>query len=195
MRKLIVSEFLTLDGVMQAPGGADEDTEGGSVHGGWTNAYWHDDIGEHLGSAISGSGAWLLGRKTWHIHGDAFEPMTGDDFVDVMNAMPKYVVSTTLTDASAWRNSTLIARDVVEKVRELKAQPGKDIYVDGSHELVRALAGHDLVDEYSLLIYPISLGSGKKLFPEGHRVNLRLVESRPFPTGVMLMRYEPDRSA
>ncbi len=195
MRKLVVSEFVSLDGVMQAPGGADEDTEGGFAHGGWTLPYWHDDIGAHFFAAITQSDALLLGRKTWQIHGGAFEPMTGDDFADVLNTMPKYVVSTTLTPASAWRNSTLIARDVVEDVRALKARSGKDIYVDGSSVLAQTLAQHDLVDEYSLLVYPVVLGSGKKLFPDGLRVNLRLLESRPFPSGVVLMRYAAERPA
>lgn len=195
MRKLVVSEFVSLDGVMQAPGGADEDTEGGFTHGGWTHPYWHDDIGAHFFESISESDALLLGRKTWQIHGGAFEPMTGDEFADVLNSMPKYVVSTTLTSASAWRNSTLIASNVVEEVRALKAQPGKDIYIDGSSVLVQTLARHDLVDEYSLLVYPLVLGSGKKLFPDGLRVNLRLVESRPFPSGVVLMRYAAERPA
>ena len=195
MRKLVVSEFVTLDGVMQAPGGPDEDTEGGFVHGGWTLPYWHDDIGAHFFEAISQSDALLLGRKTWQTHGAAFEPMSGDVFADVLNGLSKYVVSTTLADASAWRNSTLIARNVVEEVRALKARPGKTIYIDGSSVLVHTLARHELVDEYSLLVYPIVLGSGKKVFPDGLRVNLRLVESRPFPSGVVLMRYEPERLA
>jgi len=193
MRKLVVSEFVTLDGVMQAPGGADEDTEGGFTHGGWTHPYWHDDIGAHFGESISQADALLLGRKTWQIHGGAFETMEGEEFVDRLNAMPKYVVSTTLTDASAWRNSTLIKDNVVDEVRALKAQDGKNIYVDGSSDLVHTLAKHDLVDEYSLLVYPVVLGSGKKVFPDGERVNLRLVESRPFLSGVVLMRYVPDR--
>ena len=195
MRKLVVSEFVSLDGVMQAPGGADEDTEGGFAQGGWTQAYWHDDIGAHFFQAITGCGAFLLGRKTWQIHGGAFESMDGDTFADVLNAMPKYVVSTTLADAAAWRNSTLISGDVVEAVRALKAEPGQDIYVDGSSVLVHTLAQHDLVDEYSLLVYPVALGGGKKLFPDGVRVNLRLVESRPFPSGVVLLRYVPERPA
>src|SRR5918992_1603914 len=143
MRKLIVSEFVTLDGVMQAPGGAEEDTEGGFVHGGWTHPYWHDDIGAHFGEAFAQADAFLLGRKTWQIHGGAFESMEGDEFADLLNAMPKYVVSTTLTDVSAWRNSTLISGNVVEEVRKLKEQPGKTIYVDGSSELVHTLAQHD----------------------------------------------------
>ena len=195
MRKVVVSEFMSLDGVIQAPGGAEEDMEGGFTQGGWTQPYWHDDIGAHFFQAITQCGAFLLGRKTWQIHGGAFEPMEGDDFADVMNAMPKYVVSTTLPDASAWRNSTLIASDVVEAVRALKAEPGKDIYVDGSSVLVHTLAQHDLVDEYSLLVYPVSLGGGKKLVPDGPRVNLRLLESRPFPSGVVLMRYAAEPPA
>ena len=140
--------------------------------------------------------ALLLGRKTWQGHAGAFEPMpAGDPFGDVMNGMPKYVVSTTLTSASAWRNSTLIARDVVEEVRALKARDGKNITTDGSSVLVHTLAWHDLVDEYSLLVYPLVLGSGKKVFADGPRVNLRLIESLPFPSGVVLMRYAVERPA
>jgi dihydrofolate reductase len=145
MRELIVAEFITLDGVIQAPGGADEDTEGGFKHGGWTWPYWHDDIGAHFSEAMAGADALLLGRKTWQIHGGAFEPMEGDEFADAMNAMPKYVASTTLDSAAAWRNSTLIRENVVEEVRRLKEQPGKNILLDGSSVLVQAL--HDLVDE------------------------------------------------
>src|SRR5207248_5833358 len=122
--------------------------------------------------------------------GGAFEPMpAGDPFGDVMNMMPKYVVSTTLTTTSAWRNSTLISGNVVEEVRALKAQPGKNILMDGSSVLVHTLAENDLIDEYSLWVYPVVLGSGKKLFPEGRRVNLRLIESKPLPSGVVLMHY------
>lgn len=189
MRELIVAEFMTLDGVIQAPGGADEDTEGGFAHGGWTWPYWHDDIGAHFFQAMSGADALLLGRKTWQIHGGAFEPMTDDPFADTMNNVRKYVVSRTLDSAAAWRNSTLIRDDVVEAVRALKAQSGKNILVDGSSVLVPLLAQHDLVDEYSLHVYPIVLGSGKKLFPDGKRQNLSLVEATPLPTGVVYMRY------
>jgi dihydrofolate reductase len=120
MRKILVSEFVSLDGVMQAPGGAEEDTEGGFAQGGWTQPYWHDDIGAHFFEEITQSDTLLLGRKTWQIHGGAFEPMAaGDPFGDVMNTMPKYVVSTSLTTASAWRNSTLIKSNAVEEVRAL----------------------------------------------------------------------------
>ena len=137
MRELVVAEFITLDGVIQAPGGAAEDTEGGFAHGGWTQPYWHDDIGTHFFEAMSQADALLLGRKTWQIHGGAFEPMTGDPFGDAMNNIRKYVVSTTLKSASAWRNSTLIRDNVVEAVRQLKQQPGKNILVDGSSVLTR----------------------------------------------------------
>jgi dihydrofolate reductase len=196
MRKIIVSEFVSLDGVMQAPGGADEDRDGGFAHGGWTWPYWHDEIGAHFGATMGECDAFLLGRKTWQGHGAAFEPMeAGDPFGDLMNAMPKYVVSTTLTSTSAWRNSTLIRDNVVAAVRDLKAQPGKHILIDGSSVLVQTLIPHDLVDEYHLLVYPVVLGGGKKIFPDDVRVNLRLLEARPIPSGVVLMRYAPERPA
>ncbi|GAB4194543.1 MAG: dihydrofolate reductase family protein [Roseiflexaceae bacterium] len=196
MRKIVVSEFVSLDGVIQAPGGAEEDTDGGFTHGGWTMPYWHDDIGESFGASMEQSDTILLGRRTWQIHGGAFEPMpAGDPFFDWMNNTPKYVVSTTLANADAWRNSTLIREDVVEQVRALKAQPGRDILTDGSSVLVQTLIQHDLVDEYRLAVYPVVLGGGKKLFPEGLRVNLRLLDARTLPTGVTLMRYVPDRPA
>ena len=194
MRKIIVSEFMSLDGVVQAPGGADEDTEGGFTRGGWTHPYWHDEIGVEFDHAMREADALLLGRKTWQIHGGAFEPMAeGDPFGDVMNAIPKYVVSTTLGDASAWRNSTLIKDNVVEQVRALKEQPGKNILIDGSSVLIHTLAHHDLVDEYHLMVYPLVLGGGKKLFADGAPLTLRLAEARPLPTGVVLMRYVVER--
>jgi dihydrofolate reductase len=189
MRELIVAEFITLDGVIQAPGGADEDTEGGFTHGGWTWPYWHDDIGAHFFQAMSQADALLLGRKTWQIHGNAFEPMAGDPFGDAMNNIRKYVVSTTLKSASAWQNSTIIRDNIVETVRKLKQQPGKNILVDGSSVLTQVLAQNDLVDEYSLHVYPLVLGGGKRLYPAGKRVDLKLVEASPLPTGVVFMRY------
>ena len=190
MREIIVAEFITLDGVIQAPGGVDEDTGGGFAHGGWTGPYWHDDIGAHFFQAMTQADAMLLGRKTWQIHGGAFEPMpVGNPFGDVMNGIRKYVVSTTLKSAVDWRNSTLISGNVVEAVRQLKQQPGKNIVVDGSSVLVHTLAQNDLIDEYSLHVYPLVLGSGKRLFPDGKRLNLKLVESQPLPTGVVFQRY------
>jgi dihydrofolate reductase len=191
MRKIIVAEFITLDGVIQAPGGAEEDTDGGFVHGGWTFPYWHDDIGKHFFQAMAQADTILLGRKTWQIHGGAFEPMpAGDPFGDVMNGIRKVVVSTTLKSADAWRNSTIIRSDVVEEVRRLKEQPGKNILIDGSSILIHTLAENDLVDEYSLHVYPLVLGRGKRLFPEGKRINLKLIESQPLPTGVIYQQYQ-----
>ncbi len=191
MRKIIVAEFITLDGVIQAPGGAQEDTDGEFSRGGWTWPYWHDDIGKHFFQTMANADALLLGRKTWQIHGGAFEPMPeSDPFGGPMNAIRKYVVSTTLKSTSSWRNSTLIGSDIVEEVRRLKQQPGKDILIDGSSVLVHTLVENDLVDEYALHVYPLVLGSGKRLFPEGKHVNLKLVESQALPTGVVFQRYQ-----
>jgi dihydrofolate reductase len=192
MRKLIVAEFITLDGVIQAPGAADEDTDGGFVHGGWTHPYWHDDIGKHFFQAMTEADAFLLGRKTWQGHGAAFDPMPeGDPFGDVMKSKKKYVVSTTLKSTSLWRNSTIISKNVVEEVRNLKAQEGLNIFLDGSSVLAHTLIENDLVDEYTLHVYPLVLGGGKRLFPEGKRVNLKLIESETLPTGVVYQRYQP----
>ncbi|MCB0165330.1 MAG: dihydrofolate reductase family protein [Anaerolineae bacterium] len=189
MRKLIVAEFVSLDGVMQAPGGAEEDMDGGFAHGGWTIPYWHDEIGAHFFQAMDDCDTFLLGRKTWEGH-SIFESMEeGNPFGDLMKAMRKYVVSTTLESADAWRNSTIIRKNVVEEVQKLKEQPGKNIYVDGSSVLVHTLAQHNLVDEYSFLVYPLVLGGGKRVFPENLHLNLELIETKPFPTGVVSMRY------
>jgi dihydrofolate reductase len=191
MRELIIAEFITFDGVIQAPGGADEDTDGGFTHGGWTQPYWHDAIGEHFFQAMSGADALLLGRKTWQIHGSAFESMEADPFASTLNNVRKYVVSTTLTSADAWRNSTLISGNVVEEIRKIKGEPGKNILLDGSSVLAHTLIENDLVDEFMLHVYPLVLGSGKRLFPDGKRVNLTLVESQTLPTGVVYQRYRP----
>ncbi|HEU4879066.1 MAG TPA: dihydrofolate reductase family protein [Gemmatimonadaceae bacterium] len=195
MRNIVVAEFITLDGVIQAPGGKDEDTEGGFVHGGWTVPYWHDDIGKHFFDAMSQADALLLGRRTWQIHGTAFEPMTKNPFADALNAVQKYVVSTTLNSASAWRNSTLIRDNVVQSIRELKNQPGKNILIDGSSVLNHTLIENDLADEFILHVYPLVLGSGKRLFPEGKQLDLTLVESSQLPTGVLYTRYRRSRGA
>lgn len=194
MRKLIVAEFITLDGVIQAPGSAEEDTEGGFRHGGWTHAYWHDDIGAHFFQAMMEADTLLLGRKTWQGHGAAFDPMPdGDPFGDVMKSRKKVVVSTTLQSTSLWRNSIIINGNVAEEVRRLKEQSGQNIVLDGSSVLAHTLIDNDLVDEYMLHVYPLVLGNGKRLFPEGKRVNLKLVESTALPTGVVFQRYLPDR--
>jgi dihydrofolate reductase len=190
MRKIVVAEFVSLDGVMQAPGGVDEDKDGGFAYGGWTRPYWHDDLGANFMQEISKCDTLLVGRKTWQTHAAAFEPMPeGDPFGNLQ----KIVVSTTLKSAVAWRNSTLITHNVVDEARKLKQQPGKNIYVDGSSVLVHTLVQNDLVDEYSLLVYPLVLGGGKRVFPEGFHVDLKLIETRHFPSGVVLLRYQPNR--
>src|SRR5262245_26662491 len=163
MRTLIVSEFVSLDGVMQAPGGKEEDLDGGFQHGGWTIPYWHDDIGKTFFEFMQSADALLLGRRTYVGHADAFEPLpAGDPFGDVINAPKKYVVSKTLQNPK-WRNTTIIRDNVVDAVRALKAEPGKNILTDGSSQLVHTLFEHDLVDELHLLVYPIVLGGGKRV--------------------------------
>ena len=189
MRKLIVHEFITLDGVIQAPGGADEDRDGGFAHGGWTVPYWHDDIGAAFGEVMKDVDAFLLGRRTYVTHADAFEPMpAGDPFGDLMNGPAKYVVSTTL-EKPRWRNTTIIRSDVVQAVRALKAQPGKNIISDGSSQLLQTLLANDLVDELRLSLYPLSVGGGKRLFPEGTPSRFTLVSAKPYPTGVVGLHY------
>ncbi len=193
MRKLIVSEFVSLDGVMQAPGGADEDTEGGFTHGGWTWPYWHDDIGNAFGALMQEVDAFLLGRKTYVIHANAFEPMKpGNRFGDMMNAPAKYVVSRTL-ERPIWRNTTIIRDDPAEAVRKLKAAPGKSIITDGSHTLVHTLLEHDLVDALHLLLYPVLLGAGKRLLPEGVHAAFKLRAATPYPSGVVGLHYDRAR--
>jgi len=193
MRKLIVSEFMTLDGVMQAPGGKDEDRDGGFEHGGWTLPYWHDDIGKSFGALMADTDAFLLGRRTYVTHAEAFEPLPpGDPFGDMMNAPKHYVVSRTLKDP-IWRNTTIIRDNVIESVRALKAEPGKNILTDGSSQLVHALFAHDLVDELHLLLYPLALGRGKRVLPEEGLTKFSLKSATPYPTGVVGLHYERQR--
>jgi dihydrofolate reductase len=190
MRKLIVHEFVTLDGIMQAPGGPDEDRDGGFAHGGWTHPYWHDDIGATFGALMQDVDAFLLGRRTYVAHAEAFEPMpAGDPFGDLMNAPAKYVVSRTLAEP-LWRNTTIIRDDIVGSVRALKASAGKSIVTDGSSQLVHTLIEHDLVDELFLHVYPLALGRGKRVFPEtGIARRFSLAQTRSYPTGVVGLHY------
>jgi dihydrofolate reductase len=193
MRKLIVHEFVTLDGVMQAPGGKDEDLDGGFAYGGWTIPFWHDDIGASFGALMQDVGAILLGRRTYVTHAEAFEPMPpGDPFGDMMNGPKKYVVSKTLTKP-IWRNTTIIRDNVLDEVRALKAGPGKNIVTDGSSQLVHALLTHDLVDELYLTLYPLVLGSGKRVLPEGLHTTFSLKAAKPYPTGVVGLHYVRQR--
>ena len=193
MRKLIVSEFVTLDGVMQAPGGKDEDRDGGFEYGGWTIPYWHDDIGKSFGEMMQGADTFLLGRRTYVTHAEAFEPMpAGNPFGDLMNPPKKYVVSKTLK-MPTWRNTTIIRDNPIEAVRALKAEPGKTIMTDGSSQLVHALLENDLVDELHLTQYPLTLGSGKRVVPNGLHTTFELESARPYPTGVLALHYTRKR--
>jgi dihydrofolate reductase len=189
MRKLIVHEFVTLDGVMQAPGGKDEDRDGGFEHGGWTLPYWHDDIGKNFVALMKDVDAFLLGRRTYVTHAEAFEPLPpGNMFGDLMNAPKKYVVSRTLKKP-IWRDTTIIRDDVIESVRALKAQTGKTIMTDGSSQLVHALLEDDLIDELYLTLYPLVLGTGKRVLPSGLYAQFSLKSATPYPTGVVGLRY------
>ena len=194
MRTLIVSEFVSLDGVMQAPGGKDEDTDGGFEHGGWTIPYWHDDIGKSFGALMQDTDAFLLGRRTYVTHAEAFEPMPeGNVFGDMMNAPRKYVVSRTLKQP-IWRNTTIIRDNVIESVRALKSELGKNILTDGSSQLVHALLAHDLVDELHLFLYPLILGGGKRVLPAGVHATFSLTSATSYPSGVMGLHYVRQRS-
>lgn len=196
MRKVIVSEFLSLDGVMQAPGGPDEDRSGGFAYGGWQRPYFDDLFAGVVFEAMAETGGFLFGRRTYEIMA-AYWPSQPDEdpFAAVLNGLPKYVASTTLSEPLEWRNSTLLQGDVAKAVAELKEQAGKNLVVLGSGELVQTLMENDLVDEYGLMINPIVLGSGQRLFQDGSaKLPLRLVDSKTSSTGVLIATYEPERS-
>lgn len=190
MRKVVVSEFLTLDGVMQDPGGAGEIAQGG-----WSMPYWHDEIAKLKYDELFAADALLLGRVTYEGFAKAWPNMTGTgDFGERMNGLPKHVASTTLK-ALDWNNSNALEGDVAHAVAALKREPGQNILVAGSGKLIETLQRENLVDEYWLLVYPVVLGAGKRLFKDGVTTKLRLVETRSFPTGVALLRYEPETTA
>jgi dihydrofolate reductase len=193
MRTLRVIEFLSLDGVMQAPGSPQEDTEGGFRHGGWQRPYFDEVLGATAAEGMAATDAYLFGRRTYE-HMAAYWPTAPDDdpYARHLNSTPKYVASTTL-EAVEWRNSKLIEGDVPQEVAGLKEQPGRNIAVLGSGELVQTLIEHDLVDEYFLAVFPILLGNGKRLFRESDReaIKLSLVDSKPTSTGGVLLTYRP----
>jgi len=190
MRRVVVSEFVSLDGVMQAPGGPDEDTSGSFKHGGWFK-FRDDQVPKYKLDELSASDALLLGRVTYEIFA-SYWPKVKDDvgFANKMNPMAKHVVSTTLKKVD-WNNSRLIKTNVSEEVRKLKQQPGKDILVYGSGKLVNTLLQHDLVDELRLIVYPVILGSGKRLFDDKAESMkmLKLADSKIFPSGIVLLSY------
>jgi dihydrofolate reductase len=185
MRKIVVAEFVSLDGVMEGPGSQDP-----YEHAGWTMGYWDDGIGKLKFDELFGSDALLLGRVTYEGFASAW-PSQSDEagFADRMNALPKYVASGSEGEL-AWNNSHHIRGDVAGEVARLKQQDGLDILVNGSGELVRSLMQADLIDEYRLLVYPVVLGSGKRLFKEGSAATLRLVETKAFECGVVAMTYQ-----
>lgn len=190
MRKIVVSEFLTLDGVMQGPGSPDEDRSGAFEHGGW-HTFMDETMMQSVGRAIAKTDAYLFGRRTYEIMAAHWPTQPDTDmFAGPLNNRQKYVVSTTLTEPLAWQNSTLISRDVPEAIAALKKQPGGDISVLGSGELVQTLLKHDLVDELSLMIDPLVLGSGKRLFRDGlGPIRLHLAEAKPTSSGVIMAVY------
>jgi dihydrofolate reductase len=192
MRMLRVIEFLSLDGVMQAPGAPDEDTEGGFQHGGWQRPYFDDVLGATAAEGMAETDAYVFGRKTYEKMAAYWPTAPEDDpYGRHLNGTPKYVASRTMQDLE-WQNSTLITGDVAEEVARLKQQPGQNIAVLGSGDLVQTLLEHDLVDEFFLAVYPIVLGSGKRLFRDTDQVRkLRLVDSKPTSTGGVLLTYRP----
>ncbi len=190
MRKLVVSTFLTLDGVMQAPGGPEEDPTEGFTHGGWSVNYWDDLMGQAMGEAMSRPFDLLLGRKTYEIFAAHWPHATDEPGADVLNSATKYVASRTL-DAAEWQNSILLEGDVAEAVARLKEEDGPEIQVHGSGNLIQTLLEHDLVDEYRLWIFPVVLGAGKRLFADGAIPSgLKLVDSKSSTTGVLIATYE-----
>jgi len=178
MRKVVVTEFMSLDGIMEEPR--------------WTFKYWNDEIAKFKGEESSASDTLLLGRVTYQGFAAAW-PQSKDEGADYFNSVRKYVVSETLEEPLEWNNSTLIKDNIVEQITNLKQQDGKDIAVHGSATLVQTLMQHDLVDRYRLLVYPVVVGKGKRLFKEGIPATLKLLESQSFSSGVVALVYEPDR--
>jgi dihydrofolate reductase len=190
MRKLVVTTFVTLDGVMQAPGGPEEDPTGGFTHGGWSVNYWDELMGQVMDEAFSVSADMLLGRKTYEIFAAHWPHVSGDPVADKLNSATKYVASRTL-DQVEWQNSQLLEGDVADAVRWLKEDSGPEIQVHGSANLIQTLLQNDLVDEFRVWIFPVVLGTGKRLFDEGTIPRgLRLVDSKTSTTGVLMTTFE-----
>jgi dihydrofolate reductase len=193
MRKLKVLNHLTLDGVMQAPGGPDEDRRGGFQHGGWAQPNNDSVMGQFMGEGLARGADLLLGRWTYENWAD-YWPKQNDDnpFTIVLNNSQKYVASRTLEEPLPWVNSTLLKGDAAEAVARLKEQPGKDLLVMGSGQLIQSLMRHNLIDEFMLMIHPLVLGTGRHMFVDGSQyAALRLVDSITTTTGVIIATYRP----
>jgi dihydrofolate reductase len=192
--KLTMTTFLSLDGVMQGPGGPDEDRSKGFDQGGWLVPYVDQDMGTFVNEWFAAADAFLLGRKTYEIFAAYWPNVTdeNDPVASRLNALPKYVVSDTL-DKVEWHNSTLIKRDdLTEKIATLKQGPGRELQVHGSGDLAQTLMAHDLIDEYRLWIYPVVLGDGTPLFREGTTpAALKLIDTKTTSTGVVIHVYHP----
>jgi dihydrofolate reductase len=193
--RVVVSEFMSLDGVVQAPGGAEEDTDGGFTHGGWSMPYFDPEVmGAALGESMGTVDALLFGRRTWQGMAAVWPHMTDDPFAEHMNSIKKYVVSQTLTEAElTWNNSTLIASgDPISAVRDLRNQDGRDLSIVGSSRLATALLAAGLVDELNLMIEPILLGGGKRIFPNDAIARpMQLIKTVTAATGVIVCTYHP----
>lgn len=191
MSNIVAFNSLTLDGVMQAPGDPNEDRRDGFQDGGWAVPYQDEVMGELAARGMAEGGPLLLGRRTYEQFYAYWPDQTDNPYTEVLNRSQKYVASRTLTEPLGWENSTLLAGDARATVAHLKERPGKDIVVLGSGELLATLIRSGLVDRYILLVHPLVLGSGRRMFPEGHRTALELVEAVPTTTGVMIMTYRP----
>ena len=197
MRKVIVTEWMSLDGVVQAPGAADEDTTGGFAHGGWHLPYFEDLSQTWVVETLTAAGGFLFGRRTYEGFASHW-PNAGEEeqvVAQPLNTKPKYVASRTLTEPLGWQNSTVLQGDVVKAVAALKQKDGGDLLVIGSTELVQTLIEHDLVDEFHLMIDPLLVGGGKRIFrDDGALRPLRLVDSKVTTTGAILATYAPAES-
>lgn len=191
MRKLIVFNNLTLDGVMQAPGGADEDRRNGFEHGGWALPYQDEVMGQIAADGMAEGGPLLFGRWTYESFYSYWPQQTDNPYTAVLNQSQKYVASRTLSDPLPWENSTLLRGEAVDTVADIKKEAGKDIVVLGSGRLLETLILNDLVDQYTLLIHPLVLGQGQRMFTEGHHAALSLVDVKPTTTGVLIATYSP----
>ena len=192
MRKIVAVESLTLDGVMQAPGRKDEDTRGGFEHGGWAGPYFDPILMKEMGEGMSQGGPMLFGRRTYEDFYKVWPGRTDNPFSKVLDEGRKYVASRTLREPLPWQNSTLLAGDARDSVAQLKSQPGKDVVVLGSSELMQTLMRHGLVDVFVLLIHPLLLGRGRRLFADdARRTSLKLVKSVASGTGVVVATYQP----